>query len=141
MKRIAVEFGPSSPLKRAARRSADFANQPYNGWPELGRSRVNAAGSPSQSCSYHPDGTWQCLLTGCAATCFKPKLLEDNSEGELDMQQTLHFSFPGQECNLRTLIDPSGFSLAKVECAASQAHGRTMLLCGDGSSRAAIPHP
>ena len=30
-----------------------MAHQPYNGWPESGRSRVNAAGSPSKSRRRH----------------------------------------------------------------------------------------
>jgi hypothetical protein len=30
-----------------------MAHQPYNGWPELGRSRVNAAGSLSKSRRRH----------------------------------------------------------------------------------------
>jgi hypothetical protein len=79
MRWIGVEFGPSSPLKRAARRSADFANQTYNGWPELGRSRVNAAGSQTKGCARHHrwNTTWQRLPpTGCA-TSFLPELFEN----------------------------------------------------------------
>ena len=57
----------------------ELANQPYNGWPELGRSRVNAAGSLSKG--YVPSvltrTTWQRVPpTGCAA-CFQPELLEN----------------------------------------------------------------
>jgi len=54
-----------------------------------------------------------------------------SSRGALDKRCTLRSSFCAKNATSDSLSTPSGFGLANAECAASQAHGRPMLLCGD----------